>query len=583
MTLDSEFSFSSAISDFHRARSQAVLKEIIGRIRGESTELLSYEEVRQKLRIEGSSDQGLRDIPLEAIVGSVGRYQDFTRDFLPRRDTIKERWARVKLAATSETGLPPIDVYQIDDAYFVKDGNHRVSVARQLGATFIHAYVTEIHTRVPITPDIQPDELILKAEYASFLEATRLDELRPDSNLGVTAPGKYPILQEHIDVHRYFMGIEQQREIPHPEAVTDWYDTVYLPLVTMIRERGILRYFPNRTETDLYLWITIHRGEIEEELGWEIKTEFALSEFVKQFGKPADSIFSRIGSKLLEKLSFGKLVEGPPTGQWRQEAVSVRSTERLFTDILVPLSGTTESWISLEQALIVARRENAVLHGLHIISTADGIEGSEADKLRSLQNEFERRCLENGVKGELAIASGDIAHQICDRARWTDLVITHLAYPPAAGPIAHLDSGFHDLIQRCPRPILAVPEQATLLDNVLLAYDGSPKAEEALFIAAYLAGTWNAHLTVITSFQNDNPAPDTLLHAKIYLEEHGIEGNYTAVKGLAAEAILELAVEKKINLIMMGGYGHSPVVEAVLGSTVDQILRLSRLPILICR
>src|SRR5690606_41196661 len=111
------------------------------------------------------------------------------------------------------------------------DGNHRVSVARSMGATHIQAYVTEVRTRVPLTPDIKPDDLIIKAEYADFLEKTRLDELRPEANLQVTVPGKYEILLEHIAVHRYFMGIDFDREIPYKEAVAHWYDEVYMPLV----------------------------------------------------------------------------------------------------------------------------------------------------------------------------------------------------------------------------------------------------------------------------------------------------------------------------------------------------------------
>ena len=152
--------------------------------------MLSYEDVRQKLRAYGSSERGLQDIPLDAIVGSVGRYNDFTRDFLPRLDVNKDRWARVMAASNKMAGLPPIDVYKIGDVYFVQDGNHRVSVARQLGSRTIQAYVTEVQTRVPMSPDTRPDDMIVKAEYAGFLERTRLDELRPEADLSVTIPSQ---------------------------------------------------------------------------------------------------------------------------------------------------------------------------------------------------------------------------------------------------------------------------------------------------------------------------------------------------------------------------------------------------------
>ena len=161
------------------------------------------------------------------------------------------------MATTRLTGLPPIEVYNIGDAYFVKDGNHRVSVARQLGNETIQAYVTEVRTRVPMTADLTPDDLILKAEYADFLEQTHLDELRPDADLNVTIPGQYPKLLEHIAVHQYYRGLDLDREVSYLEAVAHWYDTVYLPIIELISERGIMRSFPDRTETDLYL-----RGEL---------------------------------------------------------------------------------------------------------------------------------------------------------------------------------------------------------------------------------------------------------------------------------------------------------------------------------
>jgi hypothetical protein len=201
----------AAIQDFRRARNQAVVKDLFARLTGESTQLLSYDEVLSRLRIQGSSDSGLKEIPLDSIIGSVGRYNDFTRDFLPREAVSQNRWARIMELTSSTVGLPPIDVYQIGDAYFVKDGNHRVSVARATGAKSIQAYVTKVQTRIPVSADMQHDDLILMAEYSDFLEITHLDTLRPQADLHLTVPGQYQSLMEHIDVHPLFMGVEQQR------------------------------------------------------------------------------------------------------------------------------------------------------------------------------------------------------------------------------------------------------------------------------------------------------------------------------------------------------------------------------------
>ncbi len=253
----------SAIQDFHEARRKAAFERILSRLTGRSPDLLSYEDVRKKLHAVEIPRQELKDIPLGSIVGSVGRYHDFTRSFLPKLQSSSQRWARVKSVSEGAAGHEPIEVYQIGEAYFVKDGNHRVSVARQSGAETIQAYVTPVETAVPLEADVQPDDLILKAEYADFLDHTHLRDLRPGADLALTVPGEYARLEEHIRVHRYFMGLDQRREIPYPEAVAHWYDQVYQPVADVIRERGLLRDFPDRTEADLYLWISEHRAALE--------------------------------------------------------------------------------------------------------------------------------------------------------------------------------------------------------------------------------------------------------------------------------------------------------------------------------
>jgi hypothetical protein len=154
--------YQSALQDFNDARLKGSLQEALARLTGKSNELLSYDEVAQKLKLRARSDRGIQEIPVDAIVGSVGRYTEFTRTFLPRRLEDQDRWARVK-AVMIETGLEPIEVYKVGEVYFVLDGNHRVSIARQEGFEFIEAHVIEVNTNIPITPDLQPDDLITKA------------------------------------------------------------------------------------------------------------------------------------------------------------------------------------------------------------------------------------------------------------------------------------------------------------------------------------------------------------------------------------------------------------------------------------
>jgi nucleotide-binding universal stress UspA family protein len=573
-------SYSDAVNDFRASRNQAFLKEILSRFTGKSAELLSYEDVRQKLKLQGGTDRGLKEIPLDAIVGSVGRYTDFTRDFLPRKNAIEERWARVRLATEDLVGLPPIDVYQIGEVYFVLDGNHRVSVARRLGAKNIQAYVTEVRTRVPITPDIHPDELIIKAEYADFLEKTHLDELRPVAELNISIPGQYDILLGQIAVHRYFMGVDLSRDISDSEAVTNWYDTVYMPIVEDIRSRGILHDFPDRTETDLYLWIGEHRAALEEQLGWTIPTESSVSTVIATITSQPGDPFTRLGGKILDTVTQGKLVSGPPIGQWRAEAASRPASQGLFSDILVALDGTEAGWHALEAAILIAQRESARVRGLHIVSTDEEKVSALAE---SIQSGFDQRCDQAGIQGQLAFAVGEVARTINDRARFSDLVITSVSHPTGPRPSDRIESGLHDLLQRCPRPVMTIPGPISTLQSALLAYNGSPKSEEALFLATYLAGHWQIPLNVITVFGDEHVQPETLLRAQVYLEEHGIQASYFAEEGTAAKRILARVKATQSELVILGGFGHTPLLEFMLGSVVDQVLRQLRQPCLICR
>jgi nucleotide-binding universal stress UspA family protein len=569
-------SYTMAVADFHDARRRASLEQLVARLRRRSADLLSYEDVRRQLRATETHGVELKDIPLDAIVGSVGRYSDFTRSFLPRHDSNEERWARVQLAVTNPEGVPPIEVYEMGDVFFVRDGHHRVSVARQLGATLIQAYVTQVKTRVPLTPGDRLEDLWIKAEYAEFLARTNLDLLRPGANLEVTEACQYAKLEEHIAVHRYFLGLDWQRDVSEQEAVAHWYDEVYLPVVELIRSQGVLQEFPARTETDLYLWLLDHQAALEESLGWEVQPSSAAQHLAAEHGVRARRLMARTGQRIKAILPT-TLEGGPAPGRWREERVAPRAEERLFPDILVPVSGQEAGWHALSQAIEVARREGGRLHGLHVVADAVELESQAA---REVEEEFSRRCEVADVPGKLNLEPGRVAPAICARARWADLVVLHVAHPPGPWALARLSSGLRTLLLTCPRPVLAVPGELSPLSRALLAYDGSPKAGEALFIAAYLAGRWQTALVVLTVGRG---RASLQARAREYLESRGVEAEYVLESGPAAGTILALAAERQCDLVLMGGYGHRPVVEVVVGSTVDSVLRESRTPVLICR
>jgi len=274
---------STAISDFHRARNRGQLKALFSRLTGASDRLLSYDDVRQMLRLQGGIERGVQDIPLDAIVGSVGRYSDFTRDFLPLHEATQERWVRVKAAASGLAGLPPIEVYKIGNAYFVKDGNHRVSVAKRRGQRWIDAHVVKIDVPYEIDRSFDFNKLILKKEQVQFYETTNLKKLYPDADIEMSIPGLFDRLREHIDAHRFYTSEYLQHEISYEKAVSSWYENIYIPLVKIIRERKILGQFPDRTEADLYFWIIEHLAYLKAEQHQDISFEEATHDFVVKF------------------------------------------------------------------------------------------------------------------------------------------------------------------------------------------------------------------------------------------------------------------------------------------------------------
>ncbi|NTW43657.1 MAG: universal stress protein, partial [Anaerolineaceae bacterium] len=351
---------STAINDFYEAHRKASMKTVLSKITGETVDLLSYDEILKRLRMKGQIDRGRAEIDLDKIIGSVGRYTDFTKDFLPRKLSDSDRWASVKMATESLSGVPPIEVYKIGDSYFVRDGNHRVSIARSNGQDQIEAYVTEVFTRVPLTGNLDLDSLIIKEEYAGFLEETRLDKLLDEPvDLSVTVAGAYEKLLDHIKVHHYYMGIDAKKEIAYDEAVIDWYKSFYLPVIETIREHGLMKDFPNRTETDLYIWMLEYRSELEAELGWKIDTDIAAATITERFSKSTKLNLRRLWFWITDKLIPDSLEFGPKTGTWRVKRGSHARMKNLsfFRNILIAMQENDISRETLEQTIWIARQE----------------------------------------------------------------------------------------------------------------------------------------------------------------------------------------------------------------------------------
>jgi hypothetical protein len=282
MTDDNQLFIERVRADFSRARFKAFVNSIWSLIQGQPNQLLSYDEIKEKLRIGGPIYRGVQTVPVKQIIGSLNRYHQFDRAFLPTQGETAARWQRVNLAFYSDVSLPPVVLYKVGDIYFVVDGHHRVSVAREQGQIFIEAEVRECATKVHITPNILIEDLEILSEKVDFIERTTIDQVRPEANIKLNIPDGFHRMLEHIAVHKYFMGIEQKRDISDEEAVADWYDHVYLPIAEVIRQSSILEDFPNQTEGDLYLWVLDHQHYLHETNGLALMPpEDAARDYIK--------------------------------------------------------------------------------------------------------------------------------------------------------------------------------------------------------------------------------------------------------------------------------------------------------------
>jgi hypothetical protein len=293
----------TSLYNFRDARRKAFLTELLDTIRRQPSSMFALEDVRARLNVRGQRSLGMRTVPLGHIIGSEGRYTDFDRRFLPRSDKLKDRWSSIDRAMNESIVLPPVDLYKIGDVYFVRDGNHRISVARQQGQIDVDAYVTELIVDVPIGPELSMIQLMHKEEYSDFLEWTNLNKLRPEQRIEFSELGGYLDLVRHINAHRYYLGKDWGREISRDEAVAHWYDEVYMPIVRVIRDQHVLNNFPGRTEADLYRWIIDHRWYMRERTGADPGPAAATNDYVEQYRQKglADSVAEALG-KALQKL-----------------------------------------------------------------------------------------------------------------------------------------------------------------------------------------------------------------------------------------------------------------------------------------
>ena len=290
-----------AAQDFNRAKNKAMFSRIQNFMEADRDNLLSFNVVKDIVKPRGEVYRGMQAVPISKIIGSEGRYRDFNRFFFPRRDFLRNRWESIDRANMKNISLPAIRLYEIGGVYFVRDGNHRVSVARYQGGEEIDAEVTSLSTEIKINPSMTVDELamaLIEYEKKVFYEKTSFGELTGYKDLNFTQPGRYDLIYSHIQVHKYFLNQDKKEEIPFNEALTSWFYTVFCPIIQIIENEMICVNFPGRNTGDLYVWIVQHWHYLKKENGIHFSVTEAARDFSLKFGNSKGRFFRLLAAVL---------------------------------------------------------------------------------------------------------------------------------------------------------------------------------------------------------------------------------------------------------------------------------------------
>lgn len=293
---------------FDRARRQAQRDQLSGLLQSRDTRMIPFEAIRSQLRQQNPLYLGLQEIPFQQVVGSVGRAHEFTRKFLPLNDGLRERWIGVHRLA-EDRGWPPIEVYQVGNLYFAKDGNHRLSVASQLKMATVEAHVWLFPEDIAFELDMNLEDVFIQLGERNFQETTAIVQRLPDHGIRFTSPGNYTELLAQIEKFRETLTQIDGVPISYYDAVDAWYEMVYLPAIEILKESTLLSDFPGRTEADLFVWMSKHREGLEEKYG-DYENLANLAQLMAVEFK--ESRFSKI-SRLVRRLFGGRKL--PPLAE----------------------------------------------------------------------------------------------------------------------------------------------------------------------------------------------------------------------------------------------------------------------------
>lgn len=273
--------------DFNKAHNKALFNEIQHLLNPEEATLISFTDIKQMLRPKNEVYKGMQIVPIDRIVGSEGRYKDFDNHFFPKSNFLKARWEKIDSAMLQDIPLPPINLYEAGGLYFVRDGNHRVSVAKMKGQEFIDAEVVSLQSEIVLKPSTSKKNIlkqVLNYEKRVFYSETNFGDITDYWCLDFTTPGQYDVIYNHIITHRYYINMDKPDVIPFEDALVSWFENVYLPVIQALEANHIKKIFRKRTLSDMYIYLIKYWDELKQKLGNDFTLEAAVKDFKKQYG-----------------------------------------------------------------------------------------------------------------------------------------------------------------------------------------------------------------------------------------------------------------------------------------------------------
>lgn len=271
--------------DFTRAHNKAFINEIQHLLNPDEARLLSLNDVKQLIKPNNETYIGMKTIEVSKVVGSEGRYKDFDNRFFPKNSHLRNRWQHVDEAAINYISLPPIKVYELAGLYFVRDGNHRVSVAKARGTEFIDAEVVSLQSEIVLKKTDNLKDVIrqiINYEKRSFYAETAFGDITDYWCLDFSTTGCYDVIYNHILTHKYYLNLHKTEEVSMEAAVISWFETVYFPIAVTIQKQKLMKIFKKKTISDLYVWIVRYWDDLKSKFGDDnISIDKAVSDFYR--------------------------------------------------------------------------------------------------------------------------------------------------------------------------------------------------------------------------------------------------------------------------------------------------------------